>query len=154
MNLKLEAALYRQITAHLCAAYPKEAAGLLLGTAAGGCWDASRMLPLTNKFAHAEQYHRYLITAEDMLEGEDHAGTFGLDVVGVFHSHPDSAPQPSDYDCQHALPWYLYLIVSIAAGEPAGARAWQLREDRSDFNEAVLEIGPSAPARPNSSTFE
>ena len=154
MNLKLEAALYRQITAHLCAAYPKEAAGLLLGTAAGGCWDASRMLPLTNKFAHAEQYHRYLITAEDMLEGEDHAGTFGLDVVGVFHSHPDSAPQPSDYDCQHALPWYLYLIVSVAAGEPAGARAWQLREDRSDFNEAVLEIGPGAPARPNRSTFE
>ena len=149
MNLKLEAALYRQITAHLCAAYPKEAAGLLLGTAAGGCWDASRMLPLTNKFAHAEQYHRYLITAEDMLEGEDHAATFGLDVVGVFHSHPDSAPQPSDYDCQHALPWYLYLIVSITAGEPASARAWQLREDRSDFNEAVLEIGSAAPARPN-----
>ena len=149
MNLKLEAALYRQITAHLCAAYPKEAAGLLLGTAAGGCWDASRMLPLTNKFAHAEQYHRYLITAEDMLEGEDHAGTFGLDVVGVFHSHPDSAPQPSDYDCQHALPWYLYLIVSITAGEPASARAWQLREDRSNFNEAVLEIGSAAPARPN-----
>ncbi|RLT46251.1 MAG: M67 family peptidase [Chloroflexi bacterium] len=154
MNLKLEAALYRQITAHLCAAYPKEAAGLLLGTAAGASWDASRMLPLTNKFAHAEQYHRYLITAEDMLEGEDHAATFGLDVVGVFHSHPDSAPQPSDYDCQHALPWYLYLIVSITAGEPASARAWQLREDRSDFNEAVLEIGPAAPARPNSSTFE
>ena len=149
MNLKLEAALYRQITAHLCAAYPKEAAGLLLGTATGASWDASRMLPLTNKFAHAEQYHRYLITAEDMLEGEDHAGTFGLDVVGVFHSHPDSAPQPSDYDCQHALPWYLYLIVSITAGEPASARAWQLREDRSNFNEAVLEIGSAAPARPN-----
>ena len=149
MNLKLEAALYRQITAHLCAAYPKEAAGLLLGTAAGASWDASRMLPLTNKFAHAEQYHRYLITAEDMLEGEDHAATFGLDVVGVFHSHPDSAPQPSEYDCQHALPWYLYLIVSITAGEPASARAWQLREDRSDFTEAVLEIGSTAPARPN-----
>ena len=149
MNLKLEAALYRQITAHLCAAYPKEAAGLLLGTAAGASWDASRMLPLTNKFSHAEQYHRYLITAEDMLEGEDHAATFGLDVVGVFHSHPDSAPQPSDYDCQHALPWYLYLIVSITAGEPASARAWQLREDRSDFTEAVLEIGATAPARPN-----
>ena len=149
MNLMLEAALYRQITAHLCAAYPKEAAGLLLGTATGASWDASRMLPLTNKFAHAEQYHRYLITAEDMLEGEDHAATFGLDVVGVFHSHPDSAPQPSDYDCQHALPWYLYLIVSITAGEPASARAWQLREDRSDFTEAVLEIGSTAPARPN-----
>lgn len=153
MNLNIEGALYRQITAHLCTAYPREAAGLLLGTAADGSWLATRMLPLTNKFAHAEQYHRYLITAEDMLEGEDYAATFGLDVVGIFHSHPDSAPKPSDYDCQHALPWYLYLIVSIAAGEPAGARAWQLREDRSDFNEAVLAIGEAATARPNCSTF-
>ena len=146
MSLNIPAALYRQITTHLSAAYPKEAAGLLLGTADGSNWHASRMLPLANKFAQAEQYHRYLITAEDMLEGEDHAASFGLDVVGVFHSHPDSAPEPSAYDCQHALPWYLYLIVSIAAGEPAGARAWQLREDRSDFQEAALVVAPAANA--------
>ncbi|GBL17252.1 hypothetical protein EMGBS1_00720 [Chloroflexota bacterium] len=31
MNLYIETALYRQITAHLCAAYPKEAAGLAAG---------------------------------------------------------------------------------------------------------------------------
>ena len=55
MNLNIPAALYRQITAHLSTAYPKEAAGLLLGTADGSSWHASRMLPLANKFAQAAE---------------------------------------------------------------------------------------------------
>ena len=62
------------------------------------------------------------------------------DVLGFFHSHPDVAAVPSDYDRNHAWPWFSYLIVSVQEGESEEARSWVLREDRSGFGEERLVI--------------
>ncbi len=136
---------YAPLIAHLQTAYPNEGAGLLLGRADGAdpaVRRVERILPLANRFEPGEQYHRYLITAQDMLDGETEAERLGLDVVGVFHSHPDHPARASEYDREHALPWYSYLIVSIQQGKPAEARVWMLAEDRSRFLEQELTISP------------
>jgi proteasome lid subunit RPN8/RPN11 len=97
------------------------------------------VLPFANKFESGEQYHRYLITAQDMLQGEIEAEKLGLDVIGVFHSHPDHPAQASEYDREHALPWYSYLIVSVQKGRAASARSWVLSDDRAKFVEETIQ---------------
>jgi len=135
MALIVSSDLYSRITAHLQAAYPNEGAGLLLGQANGAGKTVKAVLPFPNKFEAGEQYHRYLITAQDMLNGEVEAEKLGLDVVGVFHSHPDHPAQASEYDREYALPWYSYLIVSVQKGRAADARSWVLNDDREQFIE-------------------
>jgi proteasome lid subunit RPN8/RPN11 len=140
MTLHISSDIYAQITAHLQAAYPNEGAGILIGRGNGDGKTVQAIKPFGNKFESAEQYHRYLITAQDMLDGETEADRLGLDVIGVFHSHPDHPAQASEYDREYALPWYSYLIVSVQKGQAADARSWVLTDDRTKFNEEAVEV--------------
>lgn len=144
MTLNLSSRLQNEINAHLRQAYPNEGAGLLLGSEDNGSKQVSRIILFENKFAADEQRTRYLITAEDMLQGEIQAEDYQMDVVGIFHSHPDHPAVPSEYDRELALPWYTYLIVSVPQGNPGQARSWRLAEDRSHFNEEELSVMPSS----------
>jgi proteasome lid subunit RPN8/RPN11 len=140
MTLQIPDRLYGEITAHLQAAYPNEGAGLLLGAVNSQGKAVKAIKPFANKFDSGEQYHRYLISAEDMLQGEMEAERLGLDVVGVFHSHPDHPAQASEYDREYALPWYSYLIVSVQHGAAADSRSWVLADDRSSFEEEPVNV--------------
>ncbi len=140
MALHIPNELYTRITAHLQAAYPNEGAGLLLGDANGVGKTVRAIKPFVNKFEAGEQYHRYLITAQDMLDGEMEAERLGLEVIGVFHSHPDHPSQSSEYDREHALPWYSYLIVSVQKGKAADSRSWVLADDRTQFKEETVSV--------------
>ena len=84
------------------------------------------------------RHNRYLIPPEEILQGELEAEERGLDVIGYFHSHPDHPARPSEFDRDHAWPWYSYLIISVIDGKAGDSRAWQLREDRSGFAEETL----------------
>ena len=140
MPLTIPTGLYTQIVTHLQAAYPSEGAGLLFGEADGAGKTVKAIRPFVNRFESDEQYHRYLITAEDMLNGETEAEKLGLDVIGVFHSHPDHPAQASEYDREHALPWYSYLIVSVEKARDVNARSWVLADDRGKFIEEEVEV--------------
>ena len=53
--------------------------------------------------------------------------------MGWYHSHPDHPARPSEFDREHAWPWYSYIIVSVAAGKPQDMTSWRLADDRSHF---------------------
>jgi proteasome lid subunit RPN8/RPN11 len=56
---------------------------------------------------------RYLLDPRDHIAGMKKARALGLSVIGVYHSHPKSAPAPSETDLREATyPDYLYVIVS------------------------------------------
>jgi proteasome lid subunit RPN8/RPN11 len=129
------------------AAYPNEGAGLLLGRAVEESRTVADILPLDNHWGAEEQSHRYLITPQDMLRGEAEAARRGLDVIGVFHSHPDHPAQPSGFDLDRALPWYSYIITSVQQGRAVVSRSWRLRDDRSQFDEESIGIGDQLPTR-------
>ncbi len=80
-----------------------------------------------------ERGRRYLIGPSDVVSLERRADAEGLEVVGYYHSHPDAPARPSEFDREHAWPWYVYVIVSVANGGAVEARAWRLAEDRSAF---------------------
>ena len=140
--LLLPSALLNAIQSHGEAAYPNEGAGLLLGQAEGDQKTLAAILPIANQWEAAEQYHRFLITPEDMVRGVSEAARRGLDVIGIFHSHPDHVAVPSGFDRDWALPWYSYIITSVENAKAVDTRSWLLKEDRTGFEAEAMDVQP------------
>jgi proteasome lid subunit RPN8/RPN11 len=121
-------------------AYPEEGAGLMLGRFAGDEKQVETILPLTNTREDTDRHNRYLLDPQDYLKGEMEAARLGLDVLGVFHSHPDHPSRPSEFDREWAIPWFSYVITSIQQGKAVESRSWLLAEDRSTFLEETIEV--------------
>ncbi len=136
--LTISTSVLHLIHAHGERAYPNEGAGLLLGRAVDGGRSVVDILPIDNQWAADEQTHRFLITPRDMLRGEEAAAARGLDVIGIFHSHPDHVAEPSAFDREWALPWYSYVITSVAQTGALNSRSWLLRDDRTGFDEEPI----------------
>ena len=62
-----------------------------------------------------------------------------MDVVGYYHSHPESPAVPSQYDLDHALPVWSYVIASVIKGKVVDILSWEMEHDRSKFNEEKIE---------------
>ncbi len=127
--------LIKQIEAHGEKTYPHECGGMLIGR-----FDAEKgktvieLLPMENAMDKAEQHNRVLILPKDVLRAERYAREKKLDVVGYYHSHPDDRAVPSQFDLDHALPVWSYIIVSVLEGKAADVRSWEMENDRSKFN--------------------
>jgi proteasome lid subunit RPN8/RPN11 len=127
------------IRGHVEASYPEEAPGGLLGTVHGTTKiEVVHAIPADNARAE-ERRRRYLIGPDDVLALERQASAAGLQVVGYYHSHPDAPPDPSEFDREHAWPWYIYFIVSVVEGRTADVRAWRLSDDRAAFDAIEIE---------------
>jgi proteasome lid subunit RPN8/RPN11 len=121
-------------------AYPEEGAGLLLGENKGNEQQVSEILSLTNEREENARHNRYQLSPQDYLRGEELADRMGLDVLGVYHSHPDHPNQPSEFDRQWAWPNFSYLITSVVQGLAVESRSWRLNEDRANFSEEEVEV--------------
>lgn len=130
--------LLERIRAHGAEAYPEECCGALLGDGVG----ARKIVRLARRLANSREgarEHRYLIGPEAYSEAEAAARAEGLEVVGIYHSHPDHPARPSEYDREHAWPWFSYVIVSVERGRPLELTSWVLAEDRARFDEEEVE---------------
>ena len=135
--------------------YPNECCGILLGQADGDRKkvleavplrnlrtdpaEAQKLLPLESPGRESER-NRFLIDPREQIRVEKEARVRGLDVVGYYHSHPDHPARPSNYDRDHAWPWYSYVILSVAKGQPADMTSWVLAENRERFDPELVEI--------------
>src|SRR5512141_2271476 len=128
------------IARHVEGTYPNEGGGLLIGHVdADGAKVVDEITVFENQREIEEQYHRILITDRMVKEAEEYADNKGALLIGFFHSHPDHPARPSEFDREHALPWWSYLIVSVQQGQPAEVFSWQLRDDRSQFDEEPVQ---------------
>ena len=141
--LKLTQKLQDQIDAHGVASYPYEGCGVLLGWVENGENVTKAIFPVPNRWeVEEERRERFLISDEDMLRAELAAAEQEIDVIGIFHSHPDHPPVASPRDLAWAA-WsgYSYLITEVWRRRPGKSRSWQLLEDRSGFVEEEVEVG-------------
>jgi proteasome lid subunit RPN8/RPN11 len=140
MALLISNELLQRIHAHGGAAYPEEGAGLMLGRVDGNDTRVERLLEFANAREQSARHNRYLLTAEDYLRGEMEAARLDLEVIGVFHSHPDHPNRPSEFDREWAMPFLSYLITSVQAGRAVESRSWLLSQDRARFEEEMITV--------------
>jgi len=140
MPVRITQELQARIFHHLEPTWPNEGGGFLLVEVAQDAATVCDCIAVENVFDAAEQYHRYAMTPQDWMRLEDEADQRGLDLLGYYHSHPDSPAIPSDYDREHALPNFVYLITRVQAGVAREMLAWRLRTDRSRFDSEKMEV--------------
>jgi proteasome lid subunit RPN8/RPN11 len=132
----------RQIEAEGVAAYPNECCGIIYGRDVADGSVARRVVeklePVVNEFEAGERYHRFLITPATLLKAEKQC-TGGRLVLGFYHSHPDHPARPSEYDREHAWPFYSYVIVAIHKGQPQDMTCWLLDEQTEQFKPQAIE---------------
>lgn len=122
------------------AAYPHEAVVLLAGRESRGVRYFTKALKVGNASSLAERRRRYRIAPNEYTAAERLAEEAGLELLGVFHSHPDHPAIPSETDRAWAWPWFTYVVVSVNGGRAGECRAWRILEDRSAFEEEPLAV--------------
>ena len=143
MSLEISTEILSEIHKYGESTYPEEGVGLLLGTVDKDHKTVSAIMKINNAREQTARHNRYLLTPQDYVRGELEAERLGLEVLGVFHSHPDHPNRPSEYDREWAMPWFSYMITSVKAGKAEESRSWCLEEDRSKFTEEpILELQP------------
>lgn len=114
---------------------PREACGLLIGRRAHGCVEVVEVREARNLAADRAEA-RFELDPLDHLAAEEHAAARGLEVVGVWHSHPDAPARPSEEDRAGAWSGWSHAIVGLTGGRVAELRAWRLLDGR--FVEQVV----------------
>ena len=144
MAITLSGRVVDAVREHGRETYPNECCGALIGR--DGHVTEAFALPNTTEEGPRR---RFLVRPSDYRAAEARATAQGGELLGFYHSHPDHPAQPSQYDLDHAWPFFSYVIVSVRGGTAKELRSWRLRDDRSQFDEEdvtaeVTETTPSA----------
>ena len=121
--IRIEAAPWASMVAHAQTAYPNECCGAMLGSTGDGVKLVREALPLENAFEGA-QAARYELRPEDLLAADRAARERGMELIGIYHSHPDCDAYFSQTDLKNSCPWYSFVVLSIRNGEFHHANSW------------------------------
>ena len=107
--IKISESLRKNLELHANEQNPYEACAILLGNKDEKIWEATEIF-LTENIEKSEI--NFTVSNEQLLDGYKMAEEKGLDVVGIFHSHPKSLPSPSNTDVKfmkgNPIPWIIY----------------------------------------------
>lgn len=83
---------------------------------------------------------RFELDPRSYIEADSWARENGLEILGIYHSHPDHPSTPSETDRQVASPGWAYIIFSVSRGRFADARIWYINEQDFQFEEKKFEV--------------
>lgn len=85
---------------------------------------ARNVYPIVN--AAENPGRRFLMESREQIAAIKTMRERGEDMLAVYHSHPDSPPEPSIHDIEGlGYPDALQLIISLATGGVPQLRAWR-----------------------------
>ena len=127
--LVLPSSLRRDLESWIGGGYPAETCGLLLGRAERGRTETRKVVRARN-LNQERARDRYDLDPADFLAADQAARQEGLEIVGVWHSHPDHPAEPSETDRASAWEGWSYVIVEVTARGVAALRSWRLDGER------------------------
>lgn len=108
------------------AGYPHETCGVLVGTVPAPGDAAAVRVEQARNLNTSRAHDRYELDPQDYLKADTRARADGLEIVGIWHSHPDHPARPSETDRAAAWEGYSYVIVAVTADDVADLRSWRL----------------------------
>ncbi len=135
--LYMKAKDYGIIVKHARDGLPNEACGLLAGTVYGDIKQVEKVYRLTNMDASREHFS---MDPKEQLEAVKDMRANGLQLLGNFHSHPETPSRPSEEDKRLVFDIRLsYLILSLMdEGNPV-LKAF-LYNEKKEVTEEKIEI--------------
>lgn len=134
--------------------YPEECCGLLIGKINGEDNQVLEVWPADNSWNEADgkafaevsgstslggtRQERYAIAPATLLYVQRQARDRGIQIIGVYHSHPDHPARPSEFDRAIAWAQYSYIIVSVHQGKVKDYYSWRLDENHQFQQEKIL----------------
>ncbi len=139
--VRLPRPLREAIAEQVNASYPLEACGVLIGEPGDVARPSVvRELRATDNVAAGDRRRRYAVAPRALLAAQRQARAAGLEVIGYYHSHPDSSAVPSATDLEGAWPGVSYLIASVSGGVLDEIRSWRRDLVSETFIEERVEL--------------
>ncbi len=158
--IQLLATHLQDIFQHAESTYPEECCGILLGSLTEtqktvteiilteNAWNPDTALDFSDdklsddidKSISLSKRRRYAIAPEVMLKAQKSARDSGINIIGIFHSHPDYPAKPSEFDRNYAWQEYSYIIVSVQNGKAAEINSWVLDSKDKFQTEEIREM--------------
>jgi len=117
-------------------AFPDEGCGFIFGEEDEGERIVTA-IQVVNNARQGDKRRRFEISPLDYLHAEQFAEANGLQLLGVYHSHPNHPAIPSEHDRVAAQPYFSYIIISIIDNQPEAIRSWRLNEEQQ-FEEEII----------------
>jgi proteasome lid subunit RPN8/RPN11 len=114
--IKINSGAWDVMIAHAQATFPDECCGVMIGSNDGSAKHVTTAIALENAYK-GKQEDRYEIRPEELLAADKNARAQGLDLIGIFHSHPDCDAYFSKTDLENSCPWYSFVVLSIKGGK-------------------------------------
>ena len=114
--IKINQAAWDAMVSHAEAKFPNECCGAMIGSIDGEVKAVTLAQPIENAWQGAQGAH-YELRPEDLLAADKQARAAGLDLIGIFHSHPDCDAYFSKTDLENSCPWYSFVVLSVKGGK-------------------------------------
>ena len=129
--IRIETEPWQAMVDHARRSYPNECCGAMLGTIEEETKTVREAIALENAFDGA-QAARYELRPEDLLAADKAARERGMDLIGIYHSHPDCDAYFSTTDLKNSCPWYSFVVLSVKSGEFDHANSWLPNFDQTE----------------------
>jgi proteasome lid subunit RPN8/RPN11 len=129
--IRIESEPWAAMVSHARETYPNECCGAMLGVTGDDGKTVRVAMRLENSFEGA-QAARYELRPEDLLAADKAARERSMDLIGIYHSHPDCDAYFSQTDLKNSCPWYSFVVLSIKSGEFDHANSWLPNFDQTE----------------------
>jgi len=138
--LKIKKEILKKIKEEAKKGYPFEICGFLIGNI--DYQNNLREVILSYQVENQNKERandRFEISPKDYLKVENFAEEKNLQIVGIYHSHPDHPSRPSQTDLMFAQPDLSYMIISVSKDKINSVQSWYLEKDNFQEEEIILE---------------
>ena len=141
-EIDINTEILEEMHRHALADFPNECVGFFFGKIKEDHKTVSEYVPLENS-KEGDQRRRFEVAPLDYMKAEKHALEEGLDLLGIYHSHPNHPAIASIHDLEKAMPYFSYVIVSINEGKYDDIKSWKLHDEKRAFYEEKILISES-----------
>lgn len=135
--IRIESEPWAVMVSHARQTYPNECCGAMLGSIDATGKTVRVALPLENVF-DGVQAARYELRPQDLLAADRAAHQRHMDLIGIYHSHPDCGAYFSQTDLRNSCPWYSFVVLSIQQGEFHHATSWLPNPEQTEATQEEL----------------
>lgn len=135
--IRIEPGAWDVMVRHAQRCFPNECCGVVFGSAGDGVKTGKLAVPMQNAYK-GSQADRYELDQAELLHADEQARKQGLDLLAIFHSHPDCDAYFSATDLKNSSSWYSFIVLSIKGGKFSHARSFLPNPEQTEAPEEQL----------------